>query len=151
MRFLLISILFAIAFCETSVKINKSEVYDLGATITPTFKQIIPLYYEQFISIASCKDAEIDAGKCCDSQLAKQGWIRQDVIRPTAEEIAVLYCDRNKFSLTQFQYFRDYIVNKGLFKDVVVLPSGSSLETMTKTEFVRWVELLNKKLEEFNK
>ena len=45
MRFLLVSILLAIALCETSVKINKSEVYDLGATITPTFKQIIRLYF----------------------------------------------------------------------------------------------------------
>lgn len=77
--------------------------------------------------------------------------LRLDISPSRTEEIAVLYCDRNKFSLTQFQYFRDYIVSKGLFKEVVILPSGSSLETMTKTEFIRWVELLNKKLEEFNK
>lgn len=77
--------------------------------------------------------------------------LRLDITPSRAEEIAVLYCDRNKFSLAQFQYFRDYIVNKGIFKDVVILPSGSSLETMTKIEFSRWVELLNKKLEEFNK
>ena len=75
--------------------------------------------------------------------------LRLDVTPSRAEEIAVLYCDRNKFSLTSFQYFRDYIINKGIFKDVVVLPSGSSLETMTKTEFSRWVKLLVKKLEEF--
>ena len=35
------------------------EKVDLGATITRTFKQIIPLFYEQFISIVSCKDADI--------------------------------------------------------------------------------------------
>ena len=75
--------------------------------------------------------------------------LRLDISPNRVEEIAVLYCDRNKFSLTEFQYFRDYIVDKGIFKDVVVMPSGSSLETMTKTEFCRWIELLNKKLEEF--
>ena len=35
------------------------EKVDFGATITRTFKQIIPLFYEQFISIVSCKDADI--------------------------------------------------------------------------------------------
>lgn len=75
--------------------------------------------------------------------------LRLDITPSRAEEIGILYCDRNKFSLTQFQYFRDYIVNKGIFKDIVVLPSGSSLETMTRMEFERWVELLEAKLKEF--
>lgn len=75
--------------------------------------------------------------------------LRLDITPSRAEEIAVLYCDRNEFSLSAFQYFRDYIVNKGIFKDVVVFPSGHHLETMTRTEFCRWVELLDKKLKEF--
>ena len=131
MRFLLISILFAIAFCETSVKINKSEVYDLGATITPTFKQIIPLYYEQFISIASCKDAEIDAGKCCDSQLAKQGWIRQNVIRPTAEEIEEL---KKKFKDETYNY--QIIVNDQYKKIILLFPGTRNSVSQLVKEFL---------------
>ena len=131
MRFLLISILFAIAFCETSVKINKSEVYDLGATITPTFKQIIPLYYEQFISIASCKDAEIDAGKCCDSQLAKQGWIRQDVIRPTAKEIEEL---KKKFKDETYNY--QIIVNDQYKKIILLFPGTRNSVSQLVQEFL---------------
>ena len=131
MRFLLISILFAIAFCETSVKINKSEVYDLGATITPTFKQIIPLYYEQFISIASCKDAEIDAGKCCDSQLAKQGWFRQNVIRPTAEEIEEL---KKKFKDETYNY--QIIVNDQYKKIILLFPGTRNSVSQLYQEFL---------------
>ena len=131
MRFLLISILFAIAFCETSVKINKSEVYDLGATITPTFKQIIPLYYEQFISIASCKDAQIDAGKCCDSQLAKQGWIRQDVIRPTAKEIEEL---KKKFKDETYNY--QIIVNDQYKKIILLFPGTRNSVSQLVQEFL---------------
>lgn len=76
--------------------------------------------------------------------------LRLDISPSRANEIAILYCDRNKFSLAEFQYLHDYIVNKAIFKNVVVLPSGSTLETMTKTEFCRWVELLNAKLKELD-
>ena len=61
------------------------EKVDLGATITRTFKQIIPLFYEQFISIVSCKDADI-------LRWRKVMWLlitstRMEQTRPTAEEI----------------------------------------------------------------
>ena len=74
-----------------------------------------------------------------------------DITPDRANEITIAYCDRNKFSLTQFQYFYDYIASKKIFKNLIVMPSGSSLETMTKTEFNRWVELLNNKSKEINK
>lgn len=75
--------------------------------------------------------------------------LRLDISPSRAEEIAVLYYDRNILSATEFQYFRDCVVSKNIFKDIVVLPSGSHLETMTKTEFCRWVKLLEEKLKEF--
>lgn len=76
--------------------------------------------------------------------------LRLDITPSRTQEIAILYCDRNKFSLTEFQYFYDYIAEKGIFKNMITMPSGSSLETMTKTELGRWVELLNKRWKELN-
>ena len=75
--------------------------------------------------------------------------LRLDISPSRTKEIAILYCDRNKFSLAEIQYLYDYVCEKNIFKNIVSLPSGSTLETMTLTEFSRWVELLTKKLEEF--
>ena len=76
--------------------------------------------------------------------------LRLDITPERAEEIAIVYCDRNKYSLAEIQYMYDYIANKKIFKNLITMPSGSAVETMTKTEFIRWVELLNKRLKELN-
>ena len=134
---ILISIIVSILVCtayslsETSTAIDKTETYDLSAKISTTFKQIVPLYYEQFVSVAYCKDEDIDAGKCCDSQLANQGWIRQDVIRPTAEELEEL---KKKFKDEGYNY--QILFNEKNKKTLVLFPGTRNSVSQLYQEFL---------------
>ena len=134
---ILLSIIVSILVCsayslsETSTAIDKTETYDLSAKISTTFKQIVPLYYEQFISVAYCKDEVIDAGKCCDSQLEKQGWVRQDVIRPTAEELEEL---KKKFKDEGYNY--QILFNEKNNKTLVLFPGTRNSVSQLYQEFL---------------
>ena len=87
--YLISSTLIAFSFAATGIAIDKSELYDISKPLS-VFKQIIPLYYEQFLPVSYCKDKEIEEGKCCDNLFETQGWKRADVVKPSAEELEEL-------------------------------------------------------------
>ena len=116
--YLISSILIAFSFAATGIAIDKSELYDISKPIS-VFKQIIPLYYEQFLPVSYCKDKEIEEGKCCDNLFETQGWKRADVVKPSAEELEEL---KKKFKDETYNF---QVLYNDKYEKILVLFPGT--------------------------
>ena len=116
--YLISSILIAFSFAATGIAIDKSELYDISKPIS-VFKQIIPLYYEQFLPVSYCKDKEREEGKCCDNLFETQGWKRADVVKPSAEELEEL---KKKFKDETYNF---QVLYNDKYEKILVLFPGT--------------------------